>query len=135
MAMPKMETVPAASRRSRVLVIDDEPFVGLAVRRVLEDQHEVTNERTVEAALARIAHESFDVILCDVTMPGADGIDLYQQLRGAHPELVDRVVFLTGGTFTDRATGFIAGVPNKTIHKPFEIDELRAVVAAVATRT
>jgi PAS domain S-box-containing protein len=110
----------------RVLVIDDEPIIGKVIAAVL-DGCEVIAETSGRLALARIrSGEQFDRILCDVMMPEVTGMDVYEQLP---PEARARVVFLTGGAFTDRARNFLERVPNRRLHKPFDVEQLAAALA------
>ncbi|MBI5478717.1 MAG: response regulator [Deltaproteobacteria bacterium] len=81
-------------------------------------------------ARARLGRgERFDVILCDLMMPVMTGMELYDELGRVAPEQRERVVFLTGGAFTPTARSFLSQVPNPRLEKPFDVDELLAVVA------
>ena len=70
----------------------------------------------------------FDVILCDLMMPNITGMDLYAKLSHARPEILDRIVFATGGAFTTAARSFLDSVPNRRIEKPFESETLRRLI-------
>jgi FixJ family two-component response regulator len=59
------------------------------------------------------------------------GMELHDRLCQVAPALADRTVFLTGGAFTPGARDFLARIPNPRIEKPFEPDQLRALVARV----
>jgi len=119
------------SRRARVLVVDDEPLMGSAMERVLSD-HEVVALTSARAALARIeAGERFDVILCDVMMPDMDGMELHTQLSQRVPEMVERLVFVTGGAFTTEAIEFLERVPNLRLEKPMLPDALHQTLARI----
>jgi len=73
---------------------------------------------------------TFDVILCDVVMPGASGVDFYEQLRTVRPELCERVVFMTGATLGSDQGRSLAALPNAVLEKPFDLDRLEAMLAA-----
>jgi CheY-like chemotaxis protein len=112
-------------------VIDDDPLVGSAVRRVLSAQHDVVAITDPTAALRLVeADPRFDVVLCDVQMPGIDGMQVHAELGRIAPELAARTVFVTGGLTTEAARTFAASHP--LLRKPFSIDELRTVIAAIA---
>jgi PAS domain S-box-containing protein len=119
-------------RRGRILVVDDEALVGRAVSRILAPLHEVLARTSARAALDDIARgEVFDVVLCDLMMPEMTGMELHARLREVAPALAERTVFLTGGAFTPTAREFLARTRNARIEKPFEPDQLRALVARV----
>jgi PAS domain S-box-containing protein len=117
---------PRLDPGTRILVIDDEAIIGRLICAALEG-YDVVAETSARAAVARIhAGEHFDRILCDLMMPEVTGMDFYDLLP---PQLRDRVVFLTGGAFTDRARRFLAQVPNRRLDKPFDVEDLEAVLA------
>lgn len=118
--------------RRRVLVVDDEPLVGAALKRVLAG-HDVTVVESGAAALARIeGSSSFDVIVCDVMMPGMSGPRVYEAVSASYPELRSRFVFITGGVPHDAARLFLASVPNRVLTKPFDIAAVRDAVRDAA---
>jgi signal transduction histidine kinase/CheY-like chemotaxis protein len=125
-------TVPPvrpAPRRGKVLVIDDEPLLARAIERGLSAHHQVVIASQARDAMAKIAHgETFDMILCDLMMPDVSGIDVHAFLEREYPELVPRVVFMTGGAFTASAKQFLHDIPNEHIVKPFKIAEVLKIV-------
>ena len=117
--------------RKRILVVDDEPLMGSAISRVLAE-HEVVALTSARSALCRIsAGESFDVILCDVMMPDFSGMDLYEGIARQAPELLDRVVFMTGGAYTQDAITFLDRVPNARLEKPILPRALHDAMASI----
>ncbi len=111
--------------KKRVLVVDDEPMVGQLVAKVLAE-HEVVSETSGRAALRRLREDTgFDLILCDLMMPEVSGMDVYDQLT---PDLRRRIVFLSGGAFSERARLFLDSVPNRRLAKPFDVDALTAML-------
>jgi CheY-like chemotaxis protein len=129
-AAPQLPVGPEAPpKRGSVLVVDDEAMIVTAVKRVLSRNHDVTGTQHAEEALARIKKgERFDVILCDLMMPGMTGMDFYEEICKIAPQQAEVMVFLTGGAFTPRAEEFLAKVPNKKIDKPFDVLPLRRLV-------
>jgi CheY-like chemotaxis protein len=112
----------------RVLVVDDEPLAGVGARRALSDVDVVAVTSAAEA-LARVrAGEHYDRILCDVMMPEMSGPELYAELGRIAPELQRRVVFMTGGAFTDSARAFVEAWHGPMIFKPFERAALRRLL-------
>ncbi len=117
------------SRRGRVLVVDDEPMVALAVRRTLETLHDVSVVNRAQDAIEMLrAGERFDVIFCDVMMPNVTGIDFFNEVSALAPSEIEKIVFLTGGAFASQARQFLETIPNVQLNKPFTPDELRSLV-------
>ncbi len=116
-------------RRARVLVVDDEHLITMAVQRALSLQHEVRSFDRAQAAFECMSQgERFDVILCDLMMPDMSGMELHAWVSRIAPDQASRMVFLTGGIFTSHARAFLAAVPNTHIEKPFDTHRLRLVV-------
>jgi PAS domain S-box-containing protein len=131
-APPRAVPVPHSVRRALVLVVDDEPSVGFAIRRVLRG-HDVETATTAPEALGLLAQgKEFDVILSDLMMPGMSGMELYAEISHLHPKLAPRVVFLTGGAFTPEANSFLDRIENERMDKPFESRKLRELVEKYA---
>jgi signal transduction histidine kinase len=125
---PLLVVAPSA-RRGKVLIIDDEPVIARAIGRSLEREHEVTIESSANVALQQIVGGArFDVILCDLMMPQMTGMDLHRELQRANAEQAAQMVFLTGGAFTHGARTFLDEVPNQRIEKPFDTQQIRAIV-------
>jgi signal transduction histidine kinase len=118
----------SSRRRPAVLVIDDEPMMCDLTTALLSDDYEVASFTDARAALASILGGSFDVILCDLMMPGLSGMDLYERIGQERPELAQRVVFMTGGAFTERARAFLAKTRRPQVRKPFRREELTDVI-------
>jgi signal transduction histidine kinase/DNA-binding response OmpR family regulator len=121
---------PISQRRGRVLVVDDEPMLASAIRRVLISQHDVdTTTRAVDALDKLRTGAMFDVIFADLMMPQVTGMELYARICEEFPDHGPRVVFLTGGAFTQAAREFLAAVPNRTLEKPIDREGLLALVS------
>lgn len=119
----------AEGRRGRILIVDDDPMVGTSLSRVLSREHDVEVQTDGRAALERIRSGArYDVIFCDLMMPILTGMALFEQLTTVAPELVDRVVLMTGGVFTTAARQFLDAVPNERLDKPFDVPNVRALV-------
>jgi CheY-like chemotaxis protein len=62
-------------------------------------------------------------------MPEMTGMELCTQIRGLAPDLAERVVFLTGGAFTQTAMALLDVVPNRRLEKPLDAGTLREIIA------
>ncbi len=119
----------------RLLVVDDEPNLLQAVAICLRAEgYEVATARNGAEALLKVAETLPDLMISDIRMPGMDGYTLVRQLRAAHRTVILPVVFLTAKDETaDRIAGFRSGV-DAYLTKPFEPDELIAVVSNILNR-
>ncbi len=118
-----------AARVARVLVIDDEPLVCDLLANILGESYEVSlhmHARDAERAL--LSGESYDVILCDLMMPELSGVELHARIARARPDQAARMVFMTGGTFTESAQRFVESLPDSHLGKPFRPDEVIALI-------
>jgi CheY-like chemotaxis protein len=95
---------------------------------MLSDSHQVTLSRSGDEARRILDEQVFDVVVCDLMMPNVSGMDLYDRLQRTRPEMAQRVVFMTGGAFTERARRFVERVDNVCLGKPFNVLELRRAV-------
>jgi PAS domain S-box-containing protein len=114
----------------RVLVIDDDPDVRVALSRIIGSPHDVELADTASEALQRMLDRkvSYDVIFCDLMMPDITGMDLYDAIAAHRPELLPRMVFMTAGAFTTRAISFLENAPVRRIDKPFDPERVRALL-------
>lgn len=120
--------------RGRVLAVDDDVLVRKALTRTLQRRHEAVVVGSVAEALTAIASaEPFDVILCDLMMPGQTGMDLYDTVAKDFPDQLRRIVFLTGGAFTPETEVFFQRIPNATLSKPFQPSELMRLIDDILT--
>ncbi|HHH29598.1 MAG TPA: response regulator, partial [Polyangiaceae bacterium] len=136
-AQPPREVVSEVPREQapcRVLVVEDQVRVGRALsRRLRALGHQVEHAADGRQALEILMRPpSFDVVLCDLMMPEMSGQELHAAIVEARPELVERIVFMTGGAFTEDARAFLEGLSTPWLVKPFEDDELIVALAEVA---
>lgn len=117
----------APEPRARVLAIDDDELILSALSRILRDC-DVVAVTSARDALDRIGSDAFDVILCDLMMPQMTGMELHGVLANAAPHEAEKMIFMTGGTFTPNAQTFLDSVTNEHIEKPFDARRLRAII-------
>jgi CheY-like chemotaxis protein len=61
-------------------------------------------------------------------MPHMTGMDLYRELLRVAPQQAERMIFVTGGAFTQAAQRFLADTTRQHVEKPFDFADLRAIV-------
>ena len=124
---------PELMRVPRVLLVDDEVMVTRALKRMLGSSMHVTSFTDAKLAVEHLssnAGDRYELVLCDLMMPETSGMDFYETLGQARPDLVHRVAFMTGGSFTSEATEFLERVGRPVLEKPFNISALRRVIAS-----
>ena len=127
--VPKLETPPPTLRRLRVLLIDDERTICRAFERLLRDEYDIVTVPGGRHAIDLLRRDqAFDVVLCDVMMPGIDGPGVHEWMQRNAPHLPPRTIFCPAGAFTADAQSFLSTVPNPCLNKPFELDDLRRLL-------
>src|SRR5215831_15185452 len=120
------------TQRRRLLIVDDEPGVRESIRLLLRDSFDVVPAASGEEGIRIAAEERPDVVLLDIVMPGLDGLQTLERLKGANPALP--IIILTATKTVKTAVAAIKLGAFDYIQKPFDSDELR-VVLGNATRT
>jgi len=108
-----------------ILVVDDELEITSLLKRILESEgHQVMTVHDGNAAQETLDKTAFDLMICDLKMPGMSGDQLYHYLEQAHPYLVDRVIFTTGDTVSEASWSFLSQVDDRYLSKPFKPREI-----------
>ncbi len=120
--------IAADPARGSVLVVDDEPDIAATLAEIAEGM----GFEVVLAGSGGDAHKqverrdgAFEAILCDVRMPGGDGLSFYDWLLANHPALARRIGFITGDTLGPAAGRFLARSGCPIIEKPFTPTDVR----------
>jgi DNA-binding NtrC family response regulator len=120
--------------KPRVVIVDDEPRMAAVVAMALgRDGYECETCASAEAALAAIQARGADVVVTDLKMPEIDGIELLRRLRATRPALP--VILLTAHGSVPSAVAAMRDGAFDYVAKPFDNDELRALVARAVELT
>jgi two-component system OmpR family response regulator len=117
----------------KILVVEDEPAIGSAIRIALADEgHAVDVVTNAADALDWVDATTYDLVILDVILGGVSGLELCRRLR--HHGFLDPILMLTAlSSVEDRVAGLDAGADDY-LAKPFAIPELKARVRALARR-
>jgi CheY-like chemotaxis protein len=130
---PRARPSPPGIDRGRVLVADDDVANRRALMQLLEAYgHEVVTAADGVEALERLASERFDAVVVDLQMPRLGGRGVYEEVQRRTPEMARRFVFVTGDDVRAASHEFLRQVPQPTVRKPYEIDDLIAAVNEVS---
>ncbi|MBZ5539758.1 MAG: response regulator [Acidobacteriia bacterium] len=123
---------PEAPAGTRVLIVEDEPTVANLLAEVLRDEG-MTVEALLDGreALARAAQRRYDLVICDLKMPGLGGQQFYEALASAGSPLRDRVIFVTGDPLSTKTLEFFEHHRLPYVPKPFRVEELLQTVRGV----
>lgn len=114
-----------AFKGARVLVVEDEPALSIAVSEALGDAGFVVDRAgDGEEGLTRLAEQSYELIVCDLKMPRIDGMQFYRAMAAATPALSRRVIFVTGDVAGTDAERFLEETGCRWLSKPFRLGDL-----------
>jgi CheY-like chemotaxis protein len=123
-----------ASAMKRALVIEDEPEVAYVISRLLRKLDiESVVANNAEEALQQLNKDClFDLILCDLRMPGLGGRGFSVRLQEQWPALCDCFVFITGDAISEDAESIRKAATYPILEKPVSPQELKSVIDAIA---
>jgi DNA-binding NtrC family response regulator len=113
--------------KRRILIVDDEPRVRLSLKMVLEPTYEVLQAADAQEGLDLFRREGPHLVLLDVILPGMDGLAVLEKLQAEDRSIP--VIMLTGTKAVKTAVDAMKLGAADYISKPFEIDELRIIIA------
>ena len=117
--------------KKRILVVDDEPAIVTSLKMTLEPTHEVLCASTAQEAIDRFRQELPNLVLLDLILPGADGLKVLELMRSEDPSVP--VIMLTAIKTVKTAVDAMKIGAADYLTKPFDIEELRLVVAKTLT--
>jgi DNA-binding response OmpR family regulator len=120
-------------RTPHVLIVDDETTIRITLRRFFERLGWVVDEAADgETALVMLLASSrqrsvpdYHAVICDVRMPGVDGVGMHQRLAQERPDLLSRIIFVTGDLVSEDVALFLESTWCLVLQKPFEFAQLQ----------
>jgi PAS domain S-box-containing protein len=120
--------------RARVLIIDDEALAAKALGRILRD-HQVEIAEHATSGLNMALDRDYDIIFCDLMMPELSGMAVFAEVERVRPNAASRMVFITGGTFTEEARNFATRHAERCLFKPFDSSLVKEAITRVMERS
>ncbi len=111
----------------KLLIVDDDPYLLESLRIVFGGLYEVSTALSAEEASEAVEQEQPDIMLLDIILPGKDGIEFLHAIRKKYSRLP--VVMISGAPSIRPVMKALELGASDYIRKPFDIDELRLVVA------
>lgn len=117
-----------------ILIIDDEPSIIDMLSKFFKlQQCSVETCLNGREALKKLIMEPFDFIICDIKMPGIDGIEFYRLLKEKGFSGLDRIIFITGDVINPNTEEFLNSIRNPYLIKPFDFDALKRILIGHTT--
>ena len=118
------------------LIVDDEKSIGFALAGLLEQLgYEVDYAADGEAALEKTRERDYSAIVCDILMPGLNGMKLYDVWLQESPENVRKVIFVTGDSIGYETNAFLHRTGCRCIYKPFKLADLAEALMELTAAT
>jgi CheY-like chemotaxis protein len=115
-----------------VLMLEDDATLAGVLRNGLElNNYRVTRVRSGAEGIQCVLKQDYDVLLCDMIMPGFPGDMFYRAVELSRPHLCKRFLFMTGHNGDPQIDAFIRSVRGLMIWKPFQLHELLRALKVV----
>jgi len=119
----------------RLLVVDDEPMIGRALEMLLRDRYSVQSVQSVDEARRRfLTGFRAELVLCDISMPGGSGTQLWQWLEHHRPRVCLQFAFMSGDPQSAEAREAIGKTGVSCLQKPFDLLELEETLRELSER-
>jgi len=116
----------------RILVMDDEETLRELIAVALRlDGHEVDTASDGGSGLEMLKGSCYDLIITDLKMPGLDGRGFFLKVMEERPELLERLLFVTGDTVDMDSLKLLKEMNRPFIEKPFTINRIKKVVSGL----
>ena len=111
----------------RMLIAEDDEILGTMLREFLQKpERELQVKKNGQEAIRDFIHQPYDIVIADLMLPGADGLQVLKEVKARYPEC--EVIIITGYASLDTAIQAIRGGAYDYIRKPFKLEELEVAV-------
>jgi len=108
-----------------ILVVDDDKQLASALQWILADQNFLVDVAfDGKEAMLKLKINEYDLVICDLIMPGLRGDEFYLKAREIRPDLSDRFIFITGFGTDPNIHAFLTRHDVKYLFKPFPVEGL-----------
>jgi CheY-like chemotaxis protein len=116
----------------RALVVDDEETVGQIMCHVLQQMgYQVDHVLDGQQALDVARGQHYNAVVCDLLMPGVNGMALFETWLVEDPDLARKVIFVTGDSLGTDTSEFVTRSGCPCIYKPFRLAQLAELVESM----
>lgn len=132
MPSPTSSSPPPDLEIKSILLLDDDVELANTLKALLESRNfVVTTVHSGSDGLREVIDLDFDVIVCDMLMPGMPGDMFYLAVKKMKPQLAERFLFITGHKGNPKVDNFLSSVNAQVVFKPVLIDELVGMITLV----
>ena len=125
----KEKKASGKKEKGSIPVVDDEPAIrDILVRTLAAEGHQVSTADSGDAALSRMAEVCDDIYIIDLKMPGIGGMQFYKKVEKTYPDLVKKIMFITGDTVSPDTQRFFISTGRPYLMKPFAYIDLITLV-------
>jgi PAS domain S-box-containing protein len=133
---PAAPATPVGLEGLRVLVVDDEQFLLECLTDALDAWGCVPAAcAQASEAIQKLQEGTFDLIICDIRMPGLSGIQFFDWLQANRPAMAGRILFTTGDSFEAETRAFLERTRLPHLGKPFDLRKLKASIGDLLAST
>ncbi|TVU52420.1 MAG: response regulator [Arthrospira sp. PLM2.Bin9] len=119
------------SSQPTILAVDDSLIIHKMVKQTLGQDYRVLVASNTLEALGKLHHDSIDLMLLDISMPGVDGLELCRIIRRTpHLEKLPIIMLTARDTICDKIEGRLAGA-TEYLTKPFNPEKLQTTVEKI----
>jgi CheY-like chemotaxis protein len=117
---------PGAEKIQVLVVEDDDSFREVILGFLKKPDRDISAGKNGKEAIQALKSHPFDLVISDLMMPGADGMEVLREAKKRNPDCV--VILITGYASLDSALQAIRGGAYDYLRKPFKLDQLEIVV-------
>ena len=134
---PSQALASQEKQHRRILVLEDDSEFQEILQECLEsnDYDVVAVPNGAEGVREIMAHDDFDVIVCDMMMPHLPGDMFYLAVERMRPHLCTRFIFITGFNGNAKVSEFIERIDGTILPKPFHVDDLLDLISFIHVRS